>query len=69
MTKKAEGWMRVEGRLGETRVEEGSREAMVDDLRRVERNEREKGKPCMRKEGEKMKVEAVEARSEQRKGS
>ena len=31
MTRKDEGWMRVEGRLGETRVEEGSREAMVDD--------------------------------------
>ena len=44
MTRKAEGWMRVEGRVGETRVEEGNREAMVDDLRRVERNEREKGK-------------------------
>ena len=44
MTKKAEGWMRVEGIVGETSVEEGNREAMVNDLRRVERNEREKGK-------------------------
>ena len=44
MTRKAEGQIRVEGRVGETRVEEANREAMVDDLRRVERNEREKGK-------------------------
>ena len=44
MTRKAECWMRFEGRVGETSVEEGNREAMVDDLRRVERNERETGK-------------------------
>ena len=34
--------MRVEGRVGETRVMEGNREAMVDDLRRVERNQRKR---------------------------
>ena len=40
MTRKAECWIRIEGRVGETRVDE----AMVDDMRRVERNEREMGK-------------------------